>query len=208
MSDASVDVFSNQSEWGLTVSEVTARRTPVSRILLVGAYVLFGAASLLAMPIILGALFFPNSDGLLFEFAIVALVLALAMAFSFKAGKKERNAVQIDYRATELRLGTQKSDGTFIREKVYSFREIDNVTTGENEKGAPTLELMIAGVEVSLAFNGNQSGSVENLATQIAAARESALRAPMSKRIQSKAHGIEASFREIKSRVQSRIAHA
>lgn len=208
MKDTSVDVFSNQSDWGLTVSEVSARRTPASRALLFGAYVLFGAASILAMPVILGALFFPQSEGLMLEFGIVAVVLALAMAFGFKAGNRQRNAVQIDYRATELRIGTQKSDGTFIRDKVYNFREIDSVSTGHNEKGSPTLELTIKGVEVSLAFNGNATGSVENLAAQIAAARDSALNAPIRSRIQSKAHGLEASFREIKSRVQSRIAHA
>lgn len=201
------DLMNHQSDWGLTVSEKTARKSTSKRMMVFGAYILFGAATLLAMPVVAGALFFPQSDGLLLEFAIVAFCLVLAMAFKFKADQQNRNAVQVDYRAAEVRLGSQKKDGTFIREKVISFRDIDNVYVRHGDKGAPQLSLSIDGAEVSLPFNGTDLASVEGLATQIAAARESALRAPIRSRVQSKIHGIEASFREVKSRVRSSIAH-
>lgn len=204
----SADLLNHQSEWGLTVSEAAGRKSTGKRLLKIGAYVLFGAASLLAMPLIAGALFFPSSDGMLFEFVIVAFVLVLAMAFKVQSDKTQRNAVQIDYRATELRLGTQKSDGTFIRHKVFSFRDIENVRVRTSDRHTPQLCLSILGNDIAIDFNGADIGSVEGLASQISAAGESARAAPIRSRIQSKAHGIEASFREIKSRVQSRIAHA
>ncbi len=204
----SVDLLNHQSDWGLTVSEASARKSAGKRMMVFGAYILCGAASLLAMPLIAGALFFPSSDGLLFEFAIVAFCLLLAMAFKFQADKQMRNAVQVDYRAAELRLGSEKKDGTFVREKVFSFRDIENVQVKHVDDGTPRLSLMIDGNDVAIAFNGTDLSSVEGLAVQIAAARESALRAPIRSRVQSKIHGIEASFREVKSRVRSTIVHA
>ena len=202
------DLLNHQSEWGLTVSEGAGRRTFGKRALVFGAYALFGAAAVLAMPVLAGFLFFPESEGMSMEVVIVALCLILAIAFKFQSEKTQRNSIQIDYRAMELRLGTQKADGTFIREKVFSFRDIDDVQVNKGPQGSAQLTLSILGNDVAIDFNGADTASVEGLATQIIAARQSALAAPMRSRIQSKAHGIEASFREIKSRVQSRIGYA
>lgn len=203
-----IDLLNHQSEWGMTVSEASGRKSLDKRVLKFCAYVLFGAAALLAMPLVAGALFFPTSDGMMLEFVIVALALILAMALKFQSDKTQRNAVQIDYRATELRLGTQKQDGTFVREKVYSFRDIEKVRVRDGEKNGAKLCLLIQGNEIAIDFNAADTASIEGLASQITAAAESARLAPIRSRIQSKAHGLEASFREIKSRVQSRIAHA
>ena len=203
-----VDLLNHQSEWGMTVSEASGRKSLNKHVLKFCAYVLFGAAALLAMPLIAGALFFPSSEGMLLEFGIVALALILAMALKFHSDKSERNSVQIDYRAAELRLGRQNQKGVFIREKVYSFRDIAKVRVREGEKRGAKLCLIVQGNDISIDFKGADVGSVEGLASQITAAAESARLAPIRTRIQSKAHGLEASFREIKSRVQSRIAHA
>ena len=202
------DLLNHPTEWGLTVSEVAGRKSASKRLMKFGAYFLLAVASLLAMPVIAGIIFFPSSDGLLLEFAIIAFCLVVATAFKVQSDKTQRNSIQIDYKATELRLGTQKSDGTFIREKVFAFRDIDSVDVQRTANGTPMLSLLIDGAYVELPFNGTDQTSVQGLATQIAAARESALRAPIKSRIQSKIHGVEASFREVKSRVQSRIAHA
>jgi hypothetical protein len=200
--------LNHQSEWGLTVSEGAGRRTFARRALVFGAYALFGAAALLAMPVVAGFLFFPESQGLSIEVVIVALCLILAIALKFQSEKTQRNSIQIDYRAMELRLGTQKQDGTFIREKVFSFRDIDDVQVNKGPNGAAKLCLSILGNDVAIDFNGADMASVEGLKTQIIAARQSALAAPIRSRIQSRAHSVEASFREIKSRVQSRIGYA
>ncbi|MEM7720485.1 MAG: hypothetical protein AAF222_14900 [Pseudomonadota bacterium] len=203
-----IDLLNHQSEWGMTVSEASGRKSLNKRLLKYCAYVLFGAAALLAVPLVAGALFFPGSDGMALEIAIVVFALFLAIAFKFHSDKSERNSIQIDYRAAELRLGTQKTDGTFIREKVFMFRDIEKVRVRESQSGTAQLCVLIQGNDISIDFNGADLGSVEGLASQITAASESARAAPIRSRIQSKAHGIEASFREIKSRVQSRIAHA
>ncbi len=202
------EILDHHSEWGLTVSERSARKGFGKRIMVIGAYALFGAAAILAMPLIAGALFFPNSDGMLLEFSVVAIILFGAMAIKFKADDTQRNAVQVDYRAAELRLGYEKKDGTFIRNRVFSFREIDSVEVQKDDEGQPQLCLVTDGNYVSISFNGSSETEVRGLAGQIAAARESALRAPIRSRVQSKIHGLEASFNEVKSRVRSTIAHA
>lgn len=176
--------------------------------MIVGAYALVGAAALIAMPAIAGALFFPGSDGLLLEFAIVAVCLFLAMTIKFQAEKLDRNAIQIDYRASEIRLGTRKPDGTFVREKVFAFRDIETVDVVRGDHNTTFLKLEIMGNEVAISFHDTDMSSVKGLASQISAARESAVNAPIRSRIQSRIHGLEASVREVKSRVQSRIAHA
>ncbi|MEO1537159.1 MAG: hypothetical protein AAFR73_05455 [Pseudomonadota bacterium] len=202
-----IDLLNHQSEWGMTVSEASGRKNISKRMLKICSYFLVAAAGILAMPLIAGALFFPETEGMYLEIAIVVAALVLAAAFKFHADKTERNSVQIDYRAAELRLGTQKSDGTFVRERVFSFRDIEKVKVREGEKGAK-LCILVKGNDIAIDFNKADISSVEGLASQVTAAVESARLAPIRTRIQSKAHGIEASFREIKSRVQSRIAHA
>ena len=61
------DLLNHQSEWGLTVSEGAGRRTVGKRAMIFGAYVLFGAAAVLAMPVLAGFLFFPESQGITME---------------------------------------------------------------------------------------------------------------------------------------------
>ena len=123
-----------------------------------------------------------------------------------RASRLPRNAVQIDYSASEIRLGSQKSDGTFIRQRVISFRDIDAVSVEHFEGAAPMLCLGTAGEDITMPFNGVNGGDVEDLAVQIAEARESALKAPVRSRIQSTMHSFGASIREVKSRVRSSIA--
>lgn len=202
------EILDHHSEWGLTVTERSARKGFGRKLMVFGAYALVAAAAVFAMPLIAGALFFPNSDGLMLEFLIVAIILFGAMAIKFKADDTQRNAVQVDYRAAELRLGHEKKDGTFIRNRVFAFREIDSVDVQKDSEGQPQLCLVTDGNYVSISFNGSTDIEVKGLASQIAAARESALRAPIRSRVQSKIHGIEASFNEVKSRVRSTIAHA
>ncbi|MEM6386512.1 MAG: hypothetical protein AAF718_09785 [Pseudomonadota bacterium] len=203
-----IDLLNHQSEWGMTVSEAAGRKTISKHMLKIGAYVLFAAASVLAMPLIAGVLFFPEAEGMYLEAAIVVAALVLAIAFKRHSDKTERNSVQIDYRAAELRLGTQKSDGTFVREKVFSFRDIEKVRAEDGAGKDGQISIRIKGNDIAISFKGADAASIQGLASQITAAAESARLAPIRTRIQSKAHGLEASFREIKSRVQSRIAHA
>lgn len=200
----SVDLLNQTSDWGVTVSEAKAKRGSGARLLLLGGYALMGIAAVLVLPILAGLLLFPDSNGILHEFAIVAFCVVLGMAFKFQAGKLPRNALQIDYRANEIRLGAQKSNGVFIRERVCGFRQIEHVQVEKDASGSPTLTLTIDGDVFSVRFNETDLESVRDLGAKISAARESAMRAPVRSRIQSRIMGLEASFREVKSRIQSR----
>ena len=119
-----------------------------------------------------------------------------------QAARLPRNAIQIDYRASELRLGSERADGVFVRQLVAGFRDIGEVHVGEDG----SLQLQLRGEFITLRFNDVAADSLERLATQIAEARESALRAPIQSRVRSRIIGVEASVREGKSRLTSRFA--
>lgn len=200
----STDLIDQASDWGSTVSEAKPKKGLKARFLLAVAFVLLAVGSILILPVIAGTLFLADTTGILPEIAIVATVLVLAFVFKRKSGNLPRNALQIDYRACEVRLGAQRADGTFIRERVIGFRDIEQVYVDPNPID-PALCLRIDGEIVSLRFHQADMDSLEALSGKIAAARESALRAPVRSRIQSRILGFEASFREAKQRIRTRI---
>lgn len=202
------DLLNEQTAWGMTVSEKTARKSIMSRILLLGGYSLLAIGSVLVLPILAATFLNAHSSGIWTEFAIVAFCVVVGLAFKIKSGKLPRNSIQIDYKASELRLGFRKPDNTFIRERVINFRDIDSVHVENGNDGSPKLCVALDGSFVSMGFNKAELTSVQELAREIAAARESARQAPIRSRIQSRINGIGASIREVKSRVQSTIVHA
>ena len=196
------DLVDNVADWGVTVSEARARKGPVTVTLVVLAYLLVFLGAILFLPILAGTVMGFESQGLAGEFAIVAAIAILGVALKIRASRLPRNALQIDYRAAELRMGSENAKGVFIRQRVAKFRDIGDIETGEDG----TLTLGLRGETLTLHFNEADEESLRRLAAQIAAARESALRAPIRSRIQSRIMGIDASFREVKSRLTSRIA--
>lgn len=202
------DLVNQISEWGLTVSEASPRKGARHRMMQAGGHVLFAIAAILILPVAAAAFLFTDA-GLVFRLlAIMVFCAAAGMAFKLQAGKGPRNAVQIDYRASEVRLGTRKPGGPFIRQRVMPFRQIEAVRIDRIDPDAPELVLEFGGETLSIAFNGASEESLGELAAKISAARESARHAPISTRIQNRVHGIGAGVREVKSRIRSRIAHA
>ena len=198
------DIIDQATDWGTTVSEAKARKTPITRILMLVACVLLAAGSVLLIPVMAGTMLF-NSSGAGLEIIVVGALLFLALAFKRKSGNQPRNALQIDYQACELRLGAEHANGTFMREQVIGFREIEEVSVDDSDARDPALCLRVPGELITLRFHGADTGSLNDLASKIAAARESALRAPIRSRIQSRMMGFEASFREAKQRIRTRI---
>ena len=196
------DMVDRVADWGVTVSEARARKGPMAVALTVAAYFLVFAGAILVLPILAGVFLRFESEGLAREFSVVAIIATLGVALRLRASRLPRNALQIDYRAAEIRLGSERADGVFIRQRVAKFREIGEVTVGVDR----TLSIELRGETVTLEFNGVDGESLDQLATQISAARESALRAPIRSRIQSRIMGFDASIREVKSRLTSRIA--
>ena len=198
------NIIDQATDWGTTVSEATARRTNFSRFLLVTAFALLAIGSVLLIPIMAGTLLF-SSKGAASEMLVVGALLMLALAFKKKSGNLPRNALQIDYHACEIRLGTELTNGTFLRQQVVGFREIENVHVDTANPSGPTLCIGVPGKTVTLNFNHADPADLNALASKISAARESALRAPIRSRIQSRMRGFEASFVEAKQRIRSRI---
>lgn len=190
------------ADWGVTVSEATAKTGIWARFLIVSAYLLVFAGAVLFLPILAGTILGFESQGLAGEIAAVATIATLGLTLKLRAARLPRNALQIDYRATELRLGSERADGVFIRQCVAKFRDIGQVDASEDG----TLSIAVRGKTVTLQFNETDAESLRRLAAQIGAARESALRAPIRSRIQSRILGFDASIREVKSRLTSRIA--
>ena len=199
------DLLDQASDWGTTVSEKKAKKGLFSRLLLVVGFIFLGLGSVLILPVMAGSMLEADTSGSLQELAVIGFVLAIALAFKMKSSNLPRNALQIDYRACELRLGAERRDGTFIREQNIGFREIEEVYVDEKHAEGPALCIKVPGETVTLHFHEAEEKSLQSLASQIAAARESALRAPVRSRIQSRILGFEASFREAKQRIRTRI---
>ncbi len=199
------DIIDQSTDWGSTISEAKAKKGVTARVLLIVAFICLALGSVLILPVLAGVLLAFESNGALREIAVVGFILALALAFKWKSGSLPRNALQIDYRAAELRLGAERSDGTFIREQVIGFREIEEVYADNSDPTDPALCIRIPGEVVNLRFHQAEQESLDALVNQIAAARETALRAPVRSRIQSRIMGFEASFREAKQRIRTRI---
>lgn len=197
------NIIDQATDWGTTVSEATARKTPLSKFLMTIAFVLLAIGSVLLIPLMAGTMLF-SSTGAATEMIVVGGVLMLALAFKKKSSKLPRNALQLDYKAGELRLGSELPNGIFLREQVVGFRDIGEVHVKQTD-GRPALCIGIPGELVTLNFHQADETGLNTLAGRIAAARESALRAPIRSRIQSRMRGFEASFHEVKQRVQSRI---
>lgn len=191
------------TSWGTTVSEAKAQTTPFSLILMTIACILLAIGSVLLIPVMAGTLLF-TSSGAATELIVVGCVLMLAVAFKKTSGNRPRNALQIDYNAGELRLGAERSNGVFLREQVVGFRDISDIYV-DTANGDPALCIGIPGNLVTLSFHQANEAGLNSLASKISAARESALRAPIRSRIQSRMRGFEASFNEVKQRIRSRI---
>lgn len=200
-----IDLVDQKSDWGLTVSEGAGKKSLFSKILLIGAYIFLMVASVIVLPVIIGVVLAPDSAGILKEAAVVLLVIALALAFKFQSGRNPRNAVQIDYKANQIRLGFEAPNGTFTRERVFSFRQIQNVSVNQDDPTTPRLEIEVADSIVHLGFNQADEEGLLDLSRQIMAARESAMHAPIRSRVQSAFAGVGASIRETSRRVSSRI---
>ena len=198
----SADLVDRIADWGVTVSESRKSRNGKAKLLLVLAYSLVFAAAILVLPMLVGSLLAFESDGIMSELTVILAIVLFGVVVKVRAGRLPRNAIQIDYRASEIRLGSERADGVFVRQRVAAFREIEDVRATADG----SLAISLPGEDLTHRFNDADPASIERLAAQIAEARESALRAPIRSRIQSKIMGIEAGLREVRSRLTSRVA--
>lgn len=194
------NLIDNVSDWGVTVSEARPRRSARSIAFQLVAYSAVFVGAVLALPMLASFVLDFEVEGLAAEFAVVAAMVAAGGYLKFRTSRLPRNALQIDYSASEIRFGHERADGVFVRQRVAPFRKIEEVFVDDT----PALCIRVGGELVTLNFNDASKTRLAGLAAQISAARESALRAPIRSRIQSRITGIEAGIREVRSRMRSR----
>ena len=199
------DLINLDTEWGVSVQEAKAQPSFWTRVLKVSAYSIYVLASFVAIPLLIGFLLMPESEGMAWNALLVLGCIGLAVFFQAQAKKGPRNAIQIDHAASEVRLGSQMPDGTFVRHRICTFRQIKKVSVDNTKPDFPTLCLHLAGEKVQVSFKGADPRSLEMVAVKISAACESAKKAPIRSRVQSVLHGIDATYREVGQRVKSRV---
>lgn len=197
-------LLDQRSDWGLTMSEMTTTRSKRGWVLLALSWCCLSFAIFLLVPV-LAAMILEAGQSDITYFVVGTVVCVVAgLFFSIKSSPRPRNAIQIDYRAAQLRLGHKKKDNTFMRERVIPFREIDSVYVDHGSK-EPFLKVVVGQESINIPFHKAGLRDLENLAARIATARDSGKRAPVRSRVQTGIHSFGANIREVKSRVRSRL---
>ena len=199
------DLVNHTTEWGVAVSEANPEKTLGRKSLALVGYSGLAVASLLAIPILAGLTFFGLSQGILMEVGIVFAIVVVAKFLEIQSRKGPKNALQIDYDASEVRLGSIGPAGAFVRQKVCPLRSIDSARVETGGTAGPALVLEMPGETATLRFASADAGSLADLAARIEAAADAARAAPIGARIASRINGFEAGMREIGTRVRSRV---
>lgn len=193
------------ADWGVSLSEAASRKTMSTYMLAFGGLLGLTVGAMLVIPILAGAILFTASAGAFQELAVIAAILALAYYLNLKSKSGPKNALQIDYSASEVRLGSLNAAGVFVRHKVFPFRAIGDVSVDETHKASPAICLVVNGAVAKIHFTSDDVAHLKDFASRIAAAADTARSAPMRQRIQSRINGLEANVREVGQRVRSRV---
>ncbi len=199
------ELVNHEMEWGVSVAERRTRQSLAKRMLRIAAYGGFILASFVAIPVFIGIVLFPDLEALAQNALIVLGLVAVAVLFQAQSRRGPKNALQIDYAASEVRLGSQDANGIFSRHRVCGFRHIQKVSVDASNRSNPALCLHLNGEVVTIHFQDADPRSLDLVAAKISAARESAKKAPIRSRVQSMIMGIDATYREVGSRVVSRV---
>lgn len=198
------NLATKSADWGVSISEIARQKTMSQWAMDLGGKLGLTIASFLAIPILVGAFFFTMSTGAYLEIGIVAVIVGVGAFLNSKAKSGPKNALQIDYNSSEVRLGSINSVGAFVRHKVCPFRAIDEVTI-DFENKTPAICLQINGEIAKIHLASKDDAELSDLGAKISAAAEAAKAAPIRSRIQSKINGFEANVREVGQRVRSRV---
>lgn len=199
------DLIANTTDWGVSVSEPVSRKTAVGRAMWLGGYLTMMLGALLFIPILAGVFFFGGSVENLLEAGIIVAILSVSRILYLQSRKGPKNALQIDYDASEVRLGSLTADGVFIRHKVCPLRSIDRVSVDTSAPDAPALTLSMFSETATIHFARTDAARLADLAARVQTAADEARAAPIRSRIVSRINGFEAGMREIGTRVRSRI---
>lgn len=198
-------LVSHTTDWGVSVSEATAEKTLAARGFALAGYLSILFASFLLIPILAGVAFFDATREIVIDLGIIGACIAVALYFNAQSRKGPKNALQVDYAAGEVRLGSITKGRVFVRHKVCPLRAIDTVSVDGSEPAAPALSLEMFGETATIRFTNTDVNALHILAARIQAAADEAHSAPLRTRIVSRINGFEAGVREIGERVRSRV---
>lgn len=201
----SVDLINQETEWGMDVSEANGKATLSGKGMMIAGYVLLIVGIMISIPVVVGFFLFPMSTGLWREALIVVGIVVGAIMLKKFATSGPRNALQIDYKAAEVRLGSTNAQGVFARHRVCPFAQIQDVKIDRSQAGVSTLKLVMVGETATIALADSEGDALDSVASKIFAAKASALSAPIRSRVQTAVLGFEAGFREVGHRVRSRV---
>lgn len=200
-----LDLINDTTEWGMSVSDRNSRRSAKSIALKLLSYTFLFVAALAIIPAIVGLSLMPDPSTAVWYILSTAGFVAIAYFVHWLSRRGPRNALQVDYAACEVRLGSNKPDGTFVRHRVCTFSNIDKVYIDHDSGPKPALCLQMGDEVARIVFQNAEERTLTLLAAQISAARESAKKMPLTTRITSRLLGIEANAREVGQRVRSRV---
>ena len=193
------------TDWGLSVSEKRVRSSWVSTLLLIlSVFVLF-FGFVIFMPLLVGLILSAEISKIGSQVAIVCTFTGFAIAFNMLSRKGPRNALELDEKASQVRLGFRNRHGAFVRQRVLPLARVGDATVMSNAEKQPELCIVVDGEQIRIALADAKEERLIDLAARIREAASQARNAPTRSRIQSTIAGIGASYREIGNRVSSRI---
>lgn len=201
----SVDLINQETEWGIDVSEAIGKTSPAGKATIVAGYFLLVVGVMIAMPVVAGYLLFPLSSGVWLEVLVVTGIIIGAILLKKIATSGPRNALQIDYEAGEVRLGSTNAQGVFARHRVCRFGQIEDVSIDRSQAGVSALKLVMNGETATIALSNAHGDTLDAVVSKILTAKANARSAPVRSRIQSAVLGFEAGFHEVSQRVRSRV---
>lgn len=193
------------TDWGVSVTEAQAQSTLRMKGLATTGWLAVAVGAFLIIPVLVGSFFFSFSTEILLEACIVIAIVAIGRFFQVQARKGPKNALQIDYDASELRLGSVTPQGAFVRHKTCALRSISSVAVNTSQPDRQTLIIEMFGETATMHFSGSDGDALTQLAAKIQEAADIARAAPIRTRIVSRINGLEAGVREISRRVRSRV---
>ena len=204
-SGKSAELINRTSDWGISVSEAAGQKTAGRKAMAVLGFAALAPGSLCATLIPFATLLFNASRAVLIDIGIVGVFVASAVVLNALSRRGPKNALQIDYDASEVRLGSINPAGAFVRHKVCPLHSIHTARADFSDPTAPALVFETWTETATIGFAEAGEGQLAELAAQIQAAANAARAAPMRTRIVSRINGLEAGVREISRRVVSRV---
>ena len=193
------------TDWGLSVSETRVRSSWLNVVLLVlSSFALF-CGMVFALPLLVGLFLSAEITWLGVQILIVGGLIGLALMLSIQSRKGPRNALELDEKASQLRLGFKNRYGAFVRQRVIPLKLVEDAIVVDDTEGKPELNIVLNGEQVRIALIDAKAERLHDIATQICDAATAARSSERRSRIGSSIAGIGASYREMTNRVVSRV---